>query len=82
MDLDLPAVPISTCPSHPCKRWHGRMAGQDGEGGFVKKKRRSRAVNAKSFKKLKGVARGLSLAEAGRRAGYAHPSRPSGPTKD
>jgi hypothetical protein len=39
----------------------------------VKKKRRSRAVNPKSIKMLAGVAQGLSLAEAGRRAGYAHP---------
>jgi len=45
-----------------------------GESGFVKKKRRSRAVNPKSLKMLAGVAQGLSLAEAGRRAGYAHTS--------
>jgi hypothetical protein len=39
----------------------------------VKKKRRSRAVNPKSLKMLEGVVQGLSKAEAGRRAGYAHP---------
>jgi len=40
----------------------------------MKKKRRGLAVNPKSLKMLEGVARGLSLAEAGRRAGYAHTS--------
>jgi hypothetical protein len=44
-----------------------------GESGFVKKTRRSRVVNPKSLKMLEGVVQGLSLAEAGRRAGYAHP---------
>jgi len=39
----------------------------------MKKRRRSRAVNPKSLEMLQGVAQGLSLAEAGRRAGYAHP---------
>jgi hypothetical protein len=43
-----------------------------GESGFVKKKRHSRAVNPKSLKMLEGVVQGLSKAEAGRRAGYAH----------
>jgi hypothetical protein len=39
----------------------------------MKKKRRSRAVNPKSVKMVAGVTQGLGLAEAGRRAGYAHP---------
>jgi hypothetical protein len=39
----------------------------------VKKKRHSRAMNPKSLKMLEGVVQGLSKAEAGRRAGYAHP---------
>jgi hypothetical protein len=36
----------------------------------VKKKRRSRAVNPKSPKLLERIAQGMSIAEAGRRAGY------------